>query len=333
MLARRLTIGSLLILFLLLLVWLDQWVGAVRLPELRIEPMHLPALLQQLGFPAWFPGRTVVLHLSDMAGRAVLPPGLVILALAVGLLVLASREFSRLLEAKGALVPARWLWLGAVVGCLLVYWSPDYGAIQPQLAWAATWGILIVLVALRRHSLGGRAEGALLVAAATGLVLIYLGLLPGFYLAIRRWHSAWVLAAVVLVTKSCDIGAYFTGRVIGRTQLVPWISPGKTREGLLGGMLAAGLVAVGAVLLGRAVDEPAAATPLGYAAFAGILLGLVGQGGDLMMSLFKRDADVKDTGVGIPGFGGILDVVDSLLLAGPVAYWLLLMGPVGSPPD
>ncbi|MFW5681789.1 MAG: phosphatidate cytidylyltransferase, partial [Phycisphaeraceae bacterium] len=177
------------------------------------------------------------------------------------------------------------------------------------------------------------------------LALIYLGTLPGFLLAIRRWHSAWVVVGIVLVIKASDIGAYFVGRAIGRHKLIPWLSPGKTWEGLAGGVAMSALVAVGLVALsnelgvsGRYVyDEnltsrrfAALDYPLWLAAIAGGLLALAGVLGDLTASLFKRDAGLKDSGKSIPGFGGVLDVIDSLVLAAPVAYWMVrLMHAVG----
>jgi len=144
-----------------------------------------------------------------------------------------------------------------------------------------------------------------------------------------------------LVIKACDIGAYFTGKAMGRHKMIPWLSPGKTWEGLLGGVLLSGLVASGiAALFNHLQDRfedlhlagawcghdfvPASFSLVGAAA-AGVLIGLVGQLGDLTASVFKRDADIKDSGSSIPGFGGILDVTDSPLIAAPLAYWMLIL--------
>ena len=134
----------------------------------------------------------------------------------------------------------------------------------------------------------------------------------------KRIAPLILLAAVILVTKSCDIGAYFTGMSIGRHKLIAWLSPGKTWEGLVGGMVVAALA--GAFLLRPLLSIEIS---LPYALLTGALLGLAGQAGDLIASMLKRDAQVKDSGSALPGFGGVIDVIDSPLLAGPVAYWLL----------
>ncbi len=160
-----------------------------------------------------------------------------------------------------------------------------------------------------------------LACSATLFAFVYFGTLPGFYLALRHQHSVWVVAAAILVTKACDIGAYFTGRAVGRHKLIPWLSPGKTWEGLVGGMvLSAGVALVLAAvsnqwdLVGRWVTVGGerlfhpTTYPLLWTAGAGLVLGAVGQLGDLAASLLKRDAGIKDSGRALPGFGGLLDV-------------------------
>jgi phosphatidate cytidylyltransferase len=318
MLRDRLLVGPLLIVGLLGLLWLDQSLGAVPVP------------------PIMLPGQ-YYLPIADLLGWPQLPPGLVIL---LGLLVLvgaAAFELAGMIQAKGLPAQPGVLWFAAAIGLLTMYFSGGYGAVQPQLAWFATWLIVVLLVALRGQTLGGKVDGALPAAGAALLAMIYLGLVPGFFLAIRQGHSAWVLAAVVLVTKSCDIGAYFAGKTIGRHKLIPWLSPGKTVEGLFGGMILAGFVAAGILALSRLIGPPEAIDPVGQigltalgamvplpvAFFGGAILGIVGQVGDLLVSLMKRDAGVKDSGQTLPGFGGLLDIMDSPLLVAPVAFWLL----------
>ncbi len=174
---------------------------------------------------------------------------------------------------------------------------------------------LSLVAAFVMHSRNRRVEGAMANAGGTLLAIVYLGVLPGFFLPICMSHSAWMVLAIVGIVKAADIGAYTTGRLIGRRKLIPWLSPGKTLEGFVGGLAFSGAVGAGVAALFVSFSWP-------QGLIAGVLLGAVGQVGDLFESLLKRDAGVKDSGR-VPGFGGMLDILDSPLLAAPVAYWLL----------
>jgi len=246
-------------------------------------------------------------------------PGLLILLIMIlpGIRV-AAAELTLLFKAKGVQTGPQILTLVGALGCIEVYAlllaePRDQFARAMMLATAAAFAVVFGMCWQARNR---QTQHTMLAGAAAGFTFVYLGVMPAFMLAIRIDHSAWVLAAALLVTKSCDIGAYFTGRAIGRHKLIPWLSPGKTWEGLGGGLVLAAIVSL--LLL-----MPLADLPAGYALLVGALLGLVGQGGDLLASMLKRDAGVKDSGSSIPGFGGILDVIDSPLVAAPVAYWLL----------
>jgi len=152
----------------------------------------------------------------------------------------------------------------------------------------------------------------------------YLGLLPSFFVQLR-WlgdagpGGAWALALAIFVPKCCDIGAYFSGRFLGRHRMTPALSPKKTWEGLVGGL---GLAIVTAVLINRLGQQRLLGTDLGAAGF-GLVVGAAGVLGDLAESLIKRDCGHKDASQVMPGFGGVLDVVDSIVFAAPVAYWWL----------
>jgi phosphatidate cytidylyltransferase len=153
---------------------------------------------------------------------------------------------------------------------------------------------------------------------------VYGGVLLGFWMLLRLEHSAWVLVGGVLTTKSCDIGAYFTGMSIGRHKMIPWLSPKKSWEGLAGGIVTA--TAVGALLAHYGSTQLASEAdhiPWWVGAVGGALVAVIGQAGDLAESAFKRDAGLKDSGRILPGMGGVLDVLDSPLFTGPVVYWLL----------
>ena len=277
-----------------------------------------------------------------LGGRNDLPGGVVMLLLFLVFIAMAARALCGILRATQ--VPAQtWMVAAAgILGCTLVYIVPFQLDSQTTVALLASLMIAIFFASLVRHSLAARrTEGAVVVASVTMFAVIYLGLLPGFFIAIRRWHSAWVVLAVIVITKSCDIGAYFTGRSIGRHKLIPWLSPGKTWEGLIGGVVLSAIVAAGLSAasnhfeLGVKWDIATRAhvpmqVNLALAAVAGAIMALVGQAGDLTASLFKRDAGIKDSGRSIPGFGGVMDVIDSPIVVAPVAYWLLRLAYVMS---
>jgi len=176
---------------------------------------------------------------------------------------------------------------------------------------------LSLLAAVIMHSRKQKVDGAMANAGATLLAITYLGVLPGFFLPICLTHSAWMLLVIVAIVKAADTGAYAVGRLIGKHKLIPWLSPGKTIEGFIGGLAFSALTALALLhaFLFNVFSLP-------QAIIAGIILGAIGQIGDLLESLLKRDAGVKDSGH-LPGFGGILDILDSPLLAAPAAYWLL----------
>lgn len=267
-------------------------------------------------------------------GRQTLPPGLLLLGVFLVLIVLAGREWGRVLRAKQVRTDGLAMTTGACGVATLIYLLPEASPTRLAMAIVVSWLAVILWVAMIRLSWGGRIQGAVIASACTLLGAFYLCVGPAFYLLIRQSHSVWIVAGVIAVTKSCDIGAYFTGRAIGRHKLIVWLSPGKTWEGLLGGVFCSGAVCVALVAFcqnGYAVGwwadnagvGPLLSYPLGYAAMSGIVLGLTGQLGDLTVSLFKRDAGLKDAGQAVPGFGGVLDVIDSPILAAPVGYWLL----------
>jgi phosphatidate cytidylyltransferase len=297
---KRLLLGPIMILFLVGGVIGDQW----------IAKQPLPAGLQSLS-------RSVFGESSS--GNW--PRGVLVFAIVLLLGVLAARELAGILADKGILASKRISTFAAVLGLIVSCGVPaGVGAVDAVavVSLSAMMVLAVSIVFFARHR---TVEG---VVAATGgalLAYVYLGLMFGFLLAIRRDHSVEALLWVIMVTKACDIGAYFTGKAIGRTKLIPWLSPGKTWEGLFGGMafsVAAGVL--GWRLVGGSLAHPPAIWAFGA---AGALLGLIGQAGDLVESVLKRDAGIKDSGHAIPGFGGILDVIDSPLLVGPFAYWWL----------
>ncbi len=145
------------------------------------------------------------------------------------------------------------------------------------------------------------------------LSIFYLGLFSGFVPAIRIEHGVWALLMFIFTVKSSDIGAYTIGTLWGRHKFSPVISPGKTWEGLAGAVLFA---AIAAVLFSVCCDI----MPWRLGLCFGVIFAPLGQLGDLAESMIKRDAEQKDSAGNVPGFGGVLDVIDSPLATAPLAY-------------
>ncbi len=135
-------------------------------------------------------------------------------------------------------------------------------------------------------------------------------------------EGKWWLAYLILVTKITDVGAYFVGRLWGSHKLAPSLSPKKTVEGAVAGLICAVLMSIGMHFLGDGFSGGTFHLNLTESVWLGALIGIFGQIGDLAESLLKRDAVVKDSNT-LPGLGGILDMVDSLLLTTPILYFFL----------
>jgi phosphatidate cytidylyltransferase len=192
--------------------------------------------------------------------------------------------------------------------------------------------IAAVLAALAVASLSvalgqtGELSRALVSVSATSFGVIYVALLAGYLAAVRMTPdtlthapiphlAAKLLTMFFALVMMTDTGAYYTGRSIGRHKLAPRISPGKTKEGSAGGFLAAVLTGP----LCKVIFFPE--IPIVHAAALGAAIGILGQVGDLAESMLKRGADVKDSGKLLPGHGGMLDRVDSILFCAPLLYY------------
>jgi phosphatidate cytidylyltransferase len=246
----------------------------------------------------------------------------------LGATVLATRELLGLLPAD--VRPNDSLTLGFVALTAVLNWWPALPATTRSPVGLDVWHLvgacLVVgtVATFLREMWHFRGPDRITVRIAlTVFTLVYLGVLPSF-LAQIRWlpgiDTAAALALTVFVTKGNDIGAYFTGKflaggVLGRHQMTPLLSPKKTWEGAVGGMI----LSIAVALLINAYWSAIPGGLPGAIAF-GFTVGLAGVLGDLAESLLKRDLQTKDASTAIPGFGGVLDVVDSLLFSAPVAY-------------
>jgi phosphatidate cytidylyltransferase len=186
---------------------------------------------------------------------------------------------------------------------------------------AAAWLMLLLTWALAARS---PAAHPLSAVAVTVFAVAYTGGLPAFLLAIRHggypersWAGAWLVFFPLVVTWVGDTAAMFGGRAFGGPKLAPNVSPGKTRSGGVFGIL--GALAVAPLFGGVIFPRVGVVIPLWHLIVIAAVLGVVGQVGDLVESLFKREAGVKDSSSLIPGHGGVLDRLDSLYFVVPSA--------------
>ncbi|MBI4340677.1 MAG: phosphatidate cytidylyltransferase [Candidatus Omnitrophica bacterium] len=202
------------------------------------------------------------------------------------------------------------------------------GATAINWMWDVFWPATIVIIFIRQFTRENTFE-ALGGLATTLFGLAYVAALFSYFLYLRAMKSAdgaWLVTYLILVTKMGDAGAYAVGNLVGRHTLVQRISPKKTVEGFFGAVLVSTLTAMAAQpMLG---SQPIFGQPPSpwLCGLLGLILGIVGQLGDLAESLLKRDCQVKDSGSLIPGLGGVLDVMDSLLFTAPLFYGLLIYG-------
>lgn len=249
---------------------------------------------------------------------------------------IAINEFYHLIEAKGA-VPVRGVGTVASLALPLVaFIGSEY--LATLLLSAVLLGLMIAQLRKKQIS------ESLASISETFFGVFYVGWLLSHAIVLRefkdsvtgRWGGAvardlhddvgaFYLFFVIAVVIMGDVGAYFTGRRFGKSKLAPEVSPNKTIEGAYGAV--AGAIAMGLLLKG-AFDlfAPRLSEQLswGFVLFLAPVLAAVGIVGDLVESLLKRDAQVKDTGTLLPGTGGVLDRIDSNLLGIPVMYYFLL---------
>ena len=257
-----------------------------------------------------------------------LPTGLVLSAVAA----LGTLELFRMAEVSGW---KPFTWLGIPAAAALVLTAMWGGSL---VGWSTH--VLALAVVLLLASLGaavflrGPASHPLPAVAVTLFAPLYLGVTLGFALQLRAfpgisdgepgWAGALLGIFSLTVVWVGDSAAYFAGHRWGKTKLLPSVSPGKTVAGGVGGLVG---TVVASVLFSELLLNPYSGTGLsvGAAAFVGLVVGAVGQIGDLAESLLKRGAGVKDSGTLFPGHGGVLDRFDSVLFALPTTYFLLAL--------
>ncbi len=288
----------------------------------------------------------LLVGLSWLDGRATIP-GVWLLPVLVAFCLLGSAEVLQLAGAAG-IRPVAWVVYGGNLLILAANWAPQawHGLLASTgeathlghrgLASPGDWvllafGVGVLLAFFAEMSRYRQPGGVTLNLAGAVFALSYLGLMLSFAVQLRLLWGIGALASLLIVVKMGDTGAYAVGRLIGRHPMARVLSPKKTLEGAIGA-LAFSCVSSWATfrwLVPLATTDAATPAPWwGWIAF-GLVIGIVGMLGDLAESMVKRDVQQKDSGAWVPGFGGALDMLDSILLAAPVAYLCWALGIVG----
>lgn len=255
-------------------------------------------------------------------------PGFWVVLTTASVSLVIAAEFQAMTALKTA-GTNRFAVFAGVLGCHLVTILPDIDGF-PQHLWtrASLVLLLVYLVAaffeVFRY---GKLPQPVERLALTLFAVFYCGWLLSFLAALRVQvgdpHGVFAMFSVLWIIKMSDAGAYFVGKRFGKNKLAPQLSPGKTWEGLFGGLVAGGFAAWIAFSVFRSwlfSSQPAVA-PSNWALLAyAVSIILMGVVGDLAESLIKREMNVKDSSGWLPGLGGIMDTADSVIVASPIAY-------------
>jgi len=226
-----------------------------------------------------------------------------LLLLAVSLIALS--EFYSMYRLSGILKYAG-LFFGVSVLCVS-YFSQE---ILMDAVIVSIMAIMVIRLLFKKDPVSSLADIAVPVVG-----FLYIPSLLSFQTMIRNFGPEWIIFLYATVWAS-DSSAYYLGKGLGKRKLYREVSPNKTVAGAVGSLIggAAGALLLRAVLLDMTIT---------LAVLIGIMVGIISIIGDLVESMFKRDAGVKDSGFLIPGHGGILDKIDGALFVGPVLYWVI----------
>lgn len=295
-LADRIKTGVVLALTVLLIIWLPATVKIPAIDQLfpasyTFESLHL----------------TVHRHPKFFFGF-----------LAVAFSFIGFREFAGMVTHRGIVLERT----GGILAAALTVLVATAG----NFTWMNLAFFFSVALLAWAHILRGMEHHTIAGLAASVLGVVYLGWLPAHLVLIYMQPAVGpgLVTMLIATVAMSDTGAYFTGRAIGKHKMAPHTSPKKTWEGAAGGLLIAMLTGAAIYALRKyaGMDDLPAYSLAWYLA-TGAILSVVSQIGDLVESMLKRDADVKDSGSIFPGHGGILDRCDGILFAAPALYYLL----------
>ena len=257
-------------------------------------------------FDGWLDGSLTASAADDRPVQAT------VFCVLIGLLAIPSQlELSKLAAAKNLKTFVPVSIVASILFATCWYWQ-QLIEIPPEMYFVFLSAFVLLALLLCQYVSYGT-SAVLANCGANYFSILYLGLLSSFCVAIRIEFGPWPLLMFVFVVKSSDIGAYAIGTLFGKHKFSPKISPSKTWEGMGGAVAAAMIVAVGFATSCDIMDW-------WLSIIFGFCFAFIGQIGDLVESMMKRDAEQKDSANNVPGFGGILDIIDSLLVAAPFAY-------------
>ncbi len=233
----------------------------------------------------------------------------------------AQLELSKLAAAKNLKIFIPVSIIASILFATSRYWQQEYWQriieIRPD-TYLIFLSAFVLLALLLCQYISYGTSGVLANCGASYFSILYLGLLSSFCVSMRLEFGIWPLLMFVFVVKSADIGAYSIGSLFGKHKFSPKISPAKSWEGMAGAVAMAVVVAILFTVITAIYDIIIMAWWL--AVIFGVCFAFIGQIGDLVESMMKRDAEQKDSANNVPGFGGILDIIDSPLVAAPFAY-------------
>lgn len=232
------------------------------------------------------------------------------------IMLAASIEYVRLAGISGAIARSAFVLVQVAVFALLFIYRDSWD--KDALLWLGGFSIVWLLLFTRLALFRSHTEidtRYRLLSFVTAIVSVTGGWLALSWLHMQN-QGAWLILLLLLVVWAADTGAYFSGKAFGKRKLAPYISPGKTIAGLVGGLILSALVAWLAL---RTMPSAQLLLPLGTVQiiWLSLITVLISVGGDLMVSMHKRVSGFKDSSQLLPGHGGILDRLDSLLAAAP----------------
>ena len=250
-----------------------------------------------------------------------------VLCILIALLAIpAQLELSKLAAAKNLKIFIPVSTIASILFVTYRYWQQEYWhqfvVIRPE-TYIIFLSVFVLLSLLLYQYISYGTSGVLGNCGANYFSILYLGLLSSFFVSIRLEFGLWPLLMFVFVVKSADIGAYAIGTSFGKHKFSPKISPSKSWEGMAGAVAMAVVVAILFAVITAIYDIIIMAWWL--AVIFGLCFAFIGQIGDLVESMMKRDAEQKDSSNKVPGFGGILDIIDSLLVAAPFGYLFFIV--------